>query len=83
MHALDFRIGLPGDHAEAAARAANARKLAASGGVVGSEEDPKCGSDDVEVRILVWEVLRVPDLEPDANALLAREPSRRVDHHWR
>ena len=83
MHALGFRIGLPGDNAEAAARAANARKLAASGGVVRSKEHPQRGSDDIEACVLVWEALHVADLEPDANARLAREPPRRVDHHRR
>ena len=83
MHVLGLRIGPPGDHAEAPARAADARKLAAGRGVVGSEEDPERGSDDIEARVLVREALRVPDLEPDADALLAREPPRRVDHDRR
>jgi hypothetical protein len=49
--------------------------------VVGSEEDRERGSDDIEARVLVRGVLGVPDLEPDAKALLAREPPRRGDHH--
>jgi len=54
MHALGIRIGPPGDHAEQAARAADARKLAPGRGVVGSEEDPERGRDDIEARIRVW-----------------------------
>jgi hypothetical protein len=83
VHAFGLGIGSPGDDAEAAAGAADARELAAGGGVVGSEEDAERGSDDVEARVLVGEAFRVPDVEPDADALLAREPPRRVDHHRR
>jgi hypothetical protein len=83
VHALGLRIGPPRDHADAAAGATDAGELALDRGVVGREEDPERPRDDIEARGLTREALRVPDLEADREALLGREPPRRVDHHRR
>ena len=72
-------LGRPCRHAQAATASADAPELARDGGVVRREDRTDVGGDDVERAVLVGELLGVPDLEAELEALVGREPRRGLD----